>query len=286
MSAGLASAVAAVITSKFGVAGTLLGAALTTMIITGGSAILKAYLESVTGSVRKVPGRLRERRKAARYTEPTSLPGRPDLRDNFAGRMRAALGWFSNLPPLARRSILVKGLVGALIAFAIGMGVVYAAEKVINNNLSCGLWGNCPEGNTPGIHLGGGNGTGAAPTIGFGGSRTTNTAGETIGQDGGRGGGILDRRDPVQRQEAVQQDSGYQPPARQQDPSGAAPADPNVDPVEPVAPAEPAEPQDPVVEPGTPGAATVVPGQQPPADGAGAPATEDSLPDAQAVPAE
>ena len=43
--AGLAAATAAFVTSRFGVAGTLLGAALTAMIITGGSAILKSYLE-------------------------------------------------------------------------------------------------------------------------------------------------------------------------------------------------------------------------------------------------
>ena len=48
--AGLASTTAAFVTSKFGVAGTILGAALTTMIITGGAAILNAYLQSVTGT--------------------------------------------------------------------------------------------------------------------------------------------------------------------------------------------------------------------------------------------
>jgi hypothetical protein len=242
-SAGLASAGAAFLTSKFGVAGTLIGAAITTMIITGGSAILKAYLESVTGSVRQMPGRVRERRKAARYGEPASPPGRPDLRDNFAGRMRAALSWFSNLPPLARRSILVKGLLAALAAFVIGMGIVYATERAIDNNLSCGLWANCAEGRSPGIHLGGGgDGAGAAPTISF--SRgQTNVASD-------RGGGILERRD------SVRQDSGYQPPAQRRAPSGAAPADPNVRPVEPQGPAE------------TPGGEAPTPGQQPPADGA------------------
>ena len=59
MAAGSAAAVAAFVTSRFGVAGTLLGAALTAMIITGGSAILKAHLENVTGNVRKVPRKLR-----------------------------------------------------------------------------------------------------------------------------------------------------------------------------------------------------------------------------------
>ena len=161
LAAGLASAAAAIITSRFGVAGTLLGAALTTMIITGGSAILKAYLENVTGLVRRVPGMLRERRKAGRYAEPSTIPGRPDLLNNFAGRMRAALDWFTHLPPLPRRSILIKGLIGAAVAFVIAMGAVYAFEKVIGNSLSCGLWGNCPKGAAPGIHLGGRGGTGA-----------------------------------------------------------------------------------------------------------------------------
>src|SRR5919205_3950777 len=103
VSAGLAATGASFVTSRFGVAGSLLGAALTAMIITGGSAILRAYLESVTGNVRKVPRKLRERRnrwRAGRAAEPDTVPERPDLRDNFAGRMRAALGWFSHLSPL------------------------------------------------------------------------------------------------------------------------------------------------------------------------------------------
>lgn len=256
MSAGMASAGAAFLTSKFGVAGTLIGAAITTMIITGGSAILKAYLESVTGRVRQMPGRLRDRRKAARYGEPASLPGRPDLRDNFAGRMRAALGWFSNLPPLARRSILIKGLLAALAAFVISMGVVYATERVINNNLSCGIWANCAEGNSPGIHLRGGDGAGGAPTISLNRTQATNDVSD-------QSGGILERRNPVQ-QESPRQDSGYQAPAQQRNPSGVAPADPNVRPV---------EPRDPAV---TPGEGAPTPGQQPPADGA--------VPDEGAVP--
>jgi hypothetical protein len=154
VAAGLASTAAAFLTSKFGVAGSLLGAALTAMIITGGSAILKAYLENLTGSVRTLGGR------------------RPDLRENFISRMRAAMGWFFHLPPLRRRSILFKGLIAATVAFVIGMGGVYGAEKLIGNSLSCGLWSNCPAGATSGVHLGGANGTGATPTINFGRPKT------------------------------------------------------------------------------------------------------------------
>src|SRR3712207_5258713 len=175
MAAGFAAAAAAFVTSRFGVAGTLLGAALTAMIITGGSAILKAYLETVTGNVRKVPRKLRERRnrwQAGRSAEPPDTrPERPDLRDNLAGRMRAALDWFSHLPPLTRRSILVKGLVAAAVAFVIGMGAVYGVEKVIGNSLSCGIWAKCPEGATPGIHLGEDRDAGARSSLLFGRAR-------------------------------------------------------------------------------------------------------------------
>ena len=264
--AGLASTMAAFVTSKFGVAGTILGAALTTMIITGGAAILNAYLKSLTGNVRKVPQKLRarrERRKAARYAEPPTetLPGRPDLRDNFMGRLRAAAGWFSHLPLPARRSILVKGLIAAAVAFAISMGAVYALERGIGNSLSCGLWGNCPEGATPGIHrIGGGNGPGAGSTIG--GGRVSQ--GSAIDRDGGIIGSDQQQGSPLRRQDPVErQDRGYQPPAQRQENSvepDVGPVDPNdreVTPVEPddgegvpVDPEVPSEPVRPV--PGQP----------------------------------
>jgi hypothetical protein len=157
VAAGLAATVAAFLTSTFGVAGTMLGAALTAMIITGGSAILKSYLEDLPRGVR-------------------TLRGRPDLREDFISRMRVAMAWFSRLPPLRRRSILIKGLIAATAAFVIGLGGVYGVEKVIGNSLSCGLWAKCPTGATPGIHLGGGGATGASPTINFGRAKTNNTA--------------------------------------------------------------------------------------------------------------
>jgi hypothetical protein len=263
--AGLASTTAAFVTSKFGVAGTILGAALTTMIITGGAAFLNAYLESVTGNVRKVPQKLRarrERRKAARYAEPPTetLPERPDLRDNFMGRARAAVGWFSHLPLPARRSIVVKCLIAAAVAFVISMGAIYALERGIGNSLSCGLWGNCPEGATPGIHrLGGGAGTGAGSTIG--GGRVSQSSGMDRNS---RLFGSDQQNARPQRDSGEQQDPGYQPPAQQQTPSGpnVKPVDPNVEPVVPnngePAPVEPETPFEPV----RPGSGQQTPPQQ------------------------
>ena len=173
MAAGLAATAASFVTSRFGVAGTLLGAALTAMIITGGSAILKSYMESVSGRVRGMPTKLRSNRgqqRAGGYGG--TMPGRPDLRDNFVGRMRAALDWFSHLPAFSRRSILIKGLLAAAVAFVICLGVVWGAEKVMGNSLSCGLWAKCPYGAVPGMHPAGYGGTGAGSSISGGGMNT------------------------------------------------------------------------------------------------------------------
>ena len=265
MAAGAAAAAAAIITSKFGVAGTLLGSALTAMIITGGSAILKAYLENVTGHVRKVPGRLRERRKAGRYAEPSSIPGRPDLLNNFAGRMRAALGWFSHLPPLTRRSLLIKGLIAAAAAFVIAMGTVYAFEKVIDNSLSCGLWANCPKGANPGIHIGGGDGTGASSTITGGRAKLNSGADLDHRVVDSNQGGLFRGQDPVQRQ-----DPGYQPPAWQRNPS-----DPNVEPVDPDVQPTPVEPEIPAEDPVAPDGGNQAPEQPVPGDEPAVPGQDD-----------
>src|SRR5215211_4151179 len=175
------------------------------MIITGGSAVLRAYLESVTGNVRLVPDKLRTRAnrlKAMRYAEPDTLPERPDLRDNFAGRTRAALDWFSHLPPPSRRSILIKGLIAAAIAFVIGMGAVYAVEKGIGNSLSCGLWSNCPEGAKPGIHLLGDRDAGAGSSLSLGRAKTkTAPAGYEDQEPAARQQNVFQREDRSFRQE-------------------------------------------------------------------------------------
>jgi hypothetical protein len=248
LAAGFAATTAAFVTSRFGVAGTLLGAGLTAMIITGGSAILKAYLEGVTGNVRKVPSKLRQRRNrwmSGRSAEPSdTMPGRPDLRDNFMGRMRAALGWFSHLPPLTRRSILIKGLIAAVVAFVIGMAAVYAVEKGIGNSLSCGLWAKCPEGATPGIHLGGGDGTGAKSSFSLGRAKTTAAP-------------AFEGQDPTFRQNPSFQQGA--PGGQQQQ----QPAIPDNEPGRGIfGPDQPAEPVAPV-QPGSPNSASPAPGEQP-----------------------
>jgi hypothetical protein len=131
-----------------------------------------------------MPKKLRSRRDQQRDA---TMPGRPDLRDNFAGRMRAALGWFSNLPTLRRRSILMKGLLAAVVAFLLCMGLVWGTEKVIGNSLSCGLWAECPYGATPGIHPMGYGGAGAGSSLSGGATAGTEAPGlvDRVRQNGG-----------------------------------------------------------------------------------------------------
>jgi hypothetical protein len=151
----------------------LLGAALTAMIITGGSAILRAYLETLSGRVREVPVKLSSRREQkSTGGSGDTMQARPDLRNNFVGRMRAALGWFSHLPTLRRRSILMKGLLAAVVALLLCLALVWGTEKLIGNSLSCGLWAECPYGATPGVHPLGYGGTGAGSSVSGGAMNT------------------------------------------------------------------------------------------------------------------
>ena len=234
MAAGLASTAAALVTSRFGVAGTLLGAALTAMIITGGSAVLKAYIENAAGRVRGGATRLQERR-AGRATaaaapaepdtptaqaNPPNPPGRPDLRDNFAGRMRAAVNWFRQLPTPARRPILIKALVAAGVAFVICMVAIWGVEKVIGNSLSCGLWSSCPYGAAPGIHVAGFDDSGAGSTLSGG---NVDLGGGGVVDSIRQGGGVPDGRDLIPGGAGEAPSSASPAPGGEEAPSSASP---------------------------------------------------------------
>ena len=204
MAAGLAATGAAFVTSRFGVAGTLLGAALTAMIITGGSAVLKAYIENAAGRVRSGATRLQERREARATAAPDAeaptaqenSPGRPDLRDNFPGRMRAAVDWFRQLPTPARRPILMKALLAAVVALVICLVAIWGVEKLIGNSLSCGIWSRCPYGAAPGIHLAGFDDSGAGSTL-SGGDVDLGGGGGGVIDSIRQGGGVPDGRDLI-----------------------------------------------------------------------------------------
>ena len=223
VAAGLAATGAAFVTSRFGVAGTLLGAALTAMIITAGSAVLKAYIENAAGRVRSGATRLQERRAerptaAPERDAPTAEanpPGRPDLRDNFAGRMRAAVDWFRQLPTPARRPILMKALLAAVVALVICLVAIWGVEKLIGNSLSCGIWSRCPYGAAPGVHVAGFDDSGAGSTLSGGG---VDLGGGGVVDSIRQGGGIPEGRDLI----PGGGDSSASP-APEVDPSSASP---------------------------------------------------------------
>jgi hypothetical protein len=238
MAAGLAATCAAFVTSRFGVAGTLLGAGITAMIITGGSAVLRAYIENAAGRVRGGATRLRERQEAG-PTEQANPPGRPDLRNNFAGRMRAAVEWFRGLPTPARRPILIKALAAAAIALVICLVAIWGVEKVIGNSLSCGFWSNCPYGAAPGIHVAGFDDSGAGSTL-SGGDVDLGGGGDVLGG----GGGAFDRLQegvPIVPGGEEAPSSASPDAGGGEDPSSASPApEPEPAPEEPPSSASPA----------------------------------------------
>lgn len=241
MAAGLAATGAAFVTSRFGVAGTLLGAALTAMIITGGSAVLKAYIENAAGRVRSGATRLQERRTERQTAAPdqgvpdqgvpdqeaptarANPPGRPDLRDNFAGRMRAAINWFRQLPTPARRPILIKALVAAVVALVICLVAIWGVEKLIGNSLSCGIWAKCPYGAAPGIHVAGFNDSGAGSTLSGGGVDLGGGGGGVVDSIR-QGGGVPDGRDLIPGGADEAPSSASPAPGGEEAPSSASPA--------------------------------------------------------------
>src|SRR3712207_9308586 len=74
IAAGIASVVVAIFTSKLGVAGTLIGTALTATAITLISAILKAHIERAQSSLSGLPSTVRGRLS----TQQIRIPGKPN----------------------------------------------------------------------------------------------------------------------------------------------------------------------------------------------------------------
>ncbi|WP_047864004.1 hypothetical protein [Rubrobacter aplysinae] len=271
IAAGLASALAAAVTSSAGWAGGLLGAAVTTMIITGGSAILNAYLQSAKSRVQAAPGNIRA---AAQRVRPqggrvdTAPVDSPEGGKGFVERLRRALGWFSRIPAHQRRSILKRGLIGAGVAFVIGVLAITAIEFGIGNSLSCGIWSNCPATSAPGFNggnaytaegarsgysvlggrsLGGGINSQASPYEQPGGGLFGGNGQQAPQQSGGGlfGGGGQQPVQPTPQQPVPQQPAQPQPTPQQ--PVPQQPAQPQPTPQQPAqpAPAEPAVPQTP-----------------------------------------
>src|ERR671932_2180427 len=135
---GIASPVAAVLTSRFGVAGTLIGLALSAVILTVLADILKVYLARAPATVAKVPDTV--------VKMPGGLRTRLSWR-NVRSRIQAAFAKVFSLtaaPPKRRRAILIGSLLAAGISFLVALSIVTALELGVGKSLSCWLWEDCP----------------------------------------------------------------------------------------------------------------------------------------------
>lgn len=159
MASGVAAILAALFTSKLGVAGTLIGTALTAMTINLGSAVLTAQLEKASTRVSALPTTVRDRLS----TQQVHVPGKPspepapesparaearDERGGLLSRLRAIPDYLKNLSPARRRSILLTGVLAGLVATFIGLGGITGIELATGKNLSCQLWRECPTATT------------------------------------------------------------------------------------------------------------------------------------------
>ena len=134
---GLAAAGAAFLTSRFGIAGTIIGTAVMTMLITAGASIIEVYLETAAARARTVPSGLRVR----------IAPGDVSTREASTTH-RGPGGYFArlaSLPVARRRSVLAGTVVAAVLSFLIAMGAVTGVELSVGKSLSCWLWDECPE---------------------------------------------------------------------------------------------------------------------------------------------
>jgi len=160
IAAGLATATAAVVTSRFGPNGLLIGGAFTAMLTTTSTAIYKAYLNSLAELVlladRPPPpplGSLTEDRPPPPPLGPLTedRPPPPPLGPiskarRLPRRLRvlAAFEWFYfQTSPERRRLILSRSLLAGAVVCVIVFGIITAIEHDLGGNLSCLLWQVC-----------------------------------------------------------------------------------------------------------------------------------------------
>src|SRR5215213_7707804 len=133
LAVGLVSPAAAALTSRFGIAGTLLGLVLSAVLITAGVDLLKVYLARVPGAVTTIPGGFRKK---------------SSLR-NLLERMKRPFSKLASLPRPRRRSLMVGSLVTAGISCLVGLVLITLLEVGVGKNLSCWVWDNCSTESSP-----------------------------------------------------------------------------------------------------------------------------------------
>ena len=231
VAAGLASVLAAVFTSRLGVAGTLIGTAVTAVLITLGSALFKVQLMKASDKISGLPNTVRGRLS----TQQIRIPGKPNAEPNpepaatdkrspgLLSRLRAMPGFLRDLPSNQRRKMLVAGLLAGLLATAIGLAGVTGLELAGGKSLSCLVWSSCSDDDESG---GASRVSGLSILGGYTGTRT------------------IPSGDPSEEQPSA-------PGSDQQAPQG-----PNGEPARPGVDGTPSQPGDTLQQPGEPGKGT------------------------------
>jgi hypothetical protein len=197
VAAGIASVLAAVFTSRLGVAGTLIGTAMAAVLITLGSALFKVQLMKATNKISGLPNTVRGRLS----TQQIRIPGRPNAEPNpepaaepeaadnrspgLLARLRAMPGFLRDLPSNQRRKMLVAGLLAGLVATAIGLAGVTGIELAGGKTLSCLVWSSCSDDDESG---GASRGPGLSILGGYSGTGTTPSGDSSKGQPSAPGG--------------------------------------------------------------------------------------------------
>ena len=215
LAVGIASLAATLLTSRFGVAGTLVGLVLSAMFLTFAANILKVYLARVPGAVTTIPGGLRKKSFFRRVFEKMKIP----------------FSKFGSLPHPRRRSILIGSVVAAGISILVGLIIVTALEFGVGKSLSCWVWDECAtESSAESSRTSGEVSTlpsilGGAPSAGTSipqeeeeGSPSNQQQQPGVQQQPGSSPGTLEA--PSQEEEAAPDDPSSVEPGQRQGPSG------------------------------------------------------------------
>ncbi|WP_143657878.1 hypothetical protein [Embleya scabrispora] len=162
MGSALAAISSAFLLSTLGVAGTVIGAALASVVATVGSAVYVHLFRRTGEQLRDVRATLTPPPRGGPATEPTAIPDRPtgvaDPGRASDETMLLPVGEYTRPPGDAgtesgaaptgeRRVWLARSLVGAVVVFVVAMGVVTLAETAIGRSFAS-LFGHGDDGST------------------------------------------------------------------------------------------------------------------------------------------
>jgi hypothetical protein len=183
LAVGIVSPAAAAITSRFGIAGTVVGLVLSSVLITAGVDLLKVYLARVPGAVTSIPGGFRKK---------------SSLR-NIIEKMKRPFSKFASLPSARRRSLVKGSLVAAGISCIVGLILITVLEVGVGKSLSCWVWDDCSvaesssaDGSTSSAQAS------TLPTI-LGGTQSSASSSSVSQGGGGGGGGGVNPPNPQQQ---------------------------------------------------------------------------------------